>query len=171
MIYILIYRYILLLFISAIICKYFIFLKEFLKDHLFHSQEFLYKIKRFQQISKDFFLKSLTVLLYTWTEICSLSINKFLITINLNYSTAQRKNTKSASFQGLSHRVINENSVCIRGLFAKQHEDDGCTIKLLSFLKKNPLIFVGISLFYTKILVNIYWFIFYLIWIKKKYYL
>jgi hypothetical protein len=30
----------------------------------------------------------------------------------LSYSTAQRENTKSASFQGLSQRGINEKSLC-----------------------------------------------------------
>jgi hypothetical protein len=43
----------------------------------------------------------------------------------LSYSTAQRENTKSASFQGLLQRRINEKSVCIRGRSAKQHGHDG----------------------------------------------
>ena len=41
------------------------------------------------------------------------------------YSTAQRENAKSTSFQGLSQRGINEKSVCIRGQSAKQHGHDG----------------------------------------------
>ena len=43
----------------------------------------------------------------------------------LIYSTAQRENAKSASFQGLSQRGINKKSVCIRGWSAKQHGHDG----------------------------------------------
>jgi hypothetical protein len=43
----------------------------------------------------------------------------------LSYNTAQRENTKSASFQGLSKRGINEKSLCIRGRSAKQHGHDG----------------------------------------------
>jgi hypothetical protein len=44
----------------------------------------------------------------------------------MTYSTAQRENAKTASFQGLSQRGINEKSVCIRGRSMKQH---GGTVK------------------------------------------
>jgi hypothetical protein len=43
----------------------------------------------------------------------------------VRYSTAQRENAKTASFQGLLQRGINEKSVCMRGRSAKRHGHDG----------------------------------------------
>ena len=52
------------------------------------------------------------------------SINQYKGVI-ITYSTAQRENAKSVSFQGLSQCGINKKSVCIRGRSAKQRGHDG----------------------------------------------
>jgi hypothetical protein len=51
------------------------------------------------------------------------AIGFYFLSETLIYSTVQRENAKSVSFQGLSQCGIND--VCIRGRSAKQHGHDG----------------------------------------------
>ena len=93
------------------------------------SEQYFFLIINKQEYNKGNAKRGVSPRLKIWLGDLDLwpwkSIGFHILLRTFKYSTAQRENTKSASFQGLSQHGINEKSVCIRGRSAKQDGHDG----------------------------------------------